>query len=148
MSARCSLSSVILLYATNRNVPYFEGRFVSTTRWTSVSLRMRYSIRARTEIIFKLNFLAMILSLGSRAIVPSSSRISQSTAAGKSPDNLHRSIAASVCPARRSTPPSIARSGKICPGLAKSSAFAFGSASALTVAARSDVETPVVVPWM
>src|SRR5918997_1450859 len=48
---------------------------------------------------------------GTRAIVPSSFMISQITPAGLSPASLERSTAASVCPARCSTPPPLARSG-------------------------------------
>ena len=49
-------------------------------------------------------------------MVPSSLTISQITPAGGSPASAARSTAASVCPGRRSTPPSPARSGNTWPG--------------------------------
>ena len=56
-----------------------------------------------------------------------------------------RSTAASVWPARTSTPPSRARSGNMCPGRARSAGFVAGSMAASTVAARSAAEMPVLV---
>ena len=56
-----------------------------------------------------------------RAIVPSSLRISTMTAAGSSPASRARSQPASVCPARVSTPPGCAISGKMWPGWRRSS---------------------------
>ena len=57
-----------------------------------------------------------------------------------------RSTAASVWPARTSTPPSRARSGKMWPGRARSDGLVFGLIAARTVAARSAAEMPVLVP--
>ena len=57
-----------------------------------------------------------------------------------------RSIAASVCPVRRNTPPSLARSGNICPGLPKSKGLVSGFTKACIVLARSKAEIPVVQP--
>ncbi len=54
-----------------------------------------------------------------RAISPSSRMISQITPEGFSPAIRARSTEASVCPARTSTPPLRARSGKTWPGRAK-----------------------------
>ena len=54
-----------------------------------------------------------------------------------------RSTAASVCPGRRSTPFWRARRGLMCPGRPRSQGRVAGSASALSVAARSWIETPV-----
>eukprot|EP00967_Tisochrysis_lutea_P136881 scaffold244771_cov26-Tisochrysis_lutea.AAC.2 len=71
---------------------------------------------------------------------------SHSTPAGCSPARRQRSPEASVCPSRSSTPPSLARSGKTCPGLLKSLGPLFGSASARIVLARSAAEMPVEVP--
>ena len=65
-------------------------------------------------------------SSGSRAMVPSSRAISTMAAAGRSPASRARSTPASVCPARTSTPPGRARSGKTCPGRTKSAASAVG----------------------
>ena len=77
---------------------------------------------------------------------PSACMISQITPAGNAPASFARSTAASVCPARFSTPPSWARSGNTCPGIPKSSGFEEGSVTAFTVAARSCALVPVVVP--
>jgi hypothetical protein len=49
-------------------------------------------------------------------MVPSSFMISTSTPAGLNPASRAKSIAASVCPALRNTPPFFALRGKICPG--------------------------------
>ena len=58
---------------------------------------------------------------------------------------LVRSTAASVWPARWSTPPR-ARNGKICPGCTRSSGTAVGSAMVWIVLARSLALMPVVIP--
>ena len=79
-------------------------------------------------------------------MVPSSFIISTKTPAGSKPANLAKSIVASVCPVRRKTPPFLARKGKICPGLPKSSGFVSGFIKACTVLALSDAEIPVVQP--
>ena len=83
---------------------------------------------------------------GSRAIVPSSFITSQITAAGTSPAIAVRSQPASVWPARISTPPSCACSGKMWPGCTRSDAFASRATAACTVRARSAAEMPVVTP--
>ena len=56
------------------------------------------------------------------------------------------STAASVWPARTSTPPSRARSGKTWPGVAMSCGPERGSIATATVRARSCAEMPVVTP--
>ena len=65
---------------------------------------------------------------------------------GCNPARRARSTAASVCPGRRSTPFSRARSGLTWPGRPRSDGRVAGSASARIVAARSWIETPVVQP--
>ena len=52
-------------------------------------------------------------SWGRRAMVPSSFMISTISAAGSKPAMRARSTPASVCPARRKTPPGLATSGKM-----------------------------------
>ena len=79
-------------------------------------------------------------------MVPSSFMISQITADGLVPAMLARSQPASVWPARISTPPSTACSGKIWPGCTRSLALASGATAACTVRARSAAEMPVVTP--
>ena len=83
---------------------------------------------------------------GTRAMVPSSFITSQMTPAGMNPAMRARSTEASVCPARTSTPPLRARSGKTCPGRAKSFAVDAGSIATRIVCARSAAEMPVVTP--
>ena len=79
-------------------------------------------------------------------MLPSSLRISQITAAGVSPAAAARSQPASVWPARISTPPFCAVSGKICPGCTMSSGRALRATAAWMVRARSAAEMPVLTP--
>ena len=83
---------------------------------------------------------------GRRAMVPSSFMISQMTAVGEHPAIAARSHPASVWPARISTPPSTACSGKMWPGCTRSCAVAFLATAACTVRARSAADMPVVTP--
>ena len=83
---------------------------------------------------------------GIRAMVPSSFMISQITAAGVRPASAVRSQPASVWPARMSTPPFWARSGKMWPGFTRSDGFAFLAAATWIVRARSAAEMPVETP--
>jgi len=107
----------------------------------------RYEIRLLIVIILSLYFLAIPISSGSLAILPSSFIISTSAPPGLSPASRVRSIAASVCPGRRRTPFVFAFSGKMCPGLPRSSGLVSGSTNALIVLALSGAEIPVVQPW-
>ena len=66
--------------------------------------------------------------------------------ASSKPAIRDKSTAASVCPARLSTPPFLALSGNICPGFPNSSGLVLGSIIAKTVLARSPAEIPVVQP--
>ena len=79
-------------------------------------------------------------------MVPSSFMISQITADGLRPASRASSTAASVWPARTSTPPSRAISGKMWPGIDRSARVAAGSIATWTVRARSAAEMPVVTP--
>ena len=79
-------------------------------------------------------------------MVPSSFMISTIIAEGSSPARRARSHPASVCPARVSTPPGCAITGKMCPGCRRSSGRAFGFTAVMTVCARSCAEMPVVTP--
>ena len=79
-------------------------------------------------------------------MVPSSFMISQITPPGSSLARRARSTAASVWPARTSTPPSRARSGKTCPGRARSRGRHPGRMAVRMVCARSAAEIPVVTP--
>src|SRR6476469_1627006 len=81
-----------------------------------------------------------------RAIVPSAFISSHSTPPGVSPARRVRSIAASVCPRRSSTPLGRARSGKMWPGRTRSSGPLSGSIATWMVRARSAAEMPVVTP--
>ncbi len=83
---------------------------------------------------------------GTRAMVPSSFMTSQMTAAGCRPARRARSTPASVCPARSSTPPGWAMSGKTWPGWTRSCGPHSGSTATWMVRARSAAEMPVVTP--
>ena len=83
---------------------------------------------------------------GTRAIVPSSFMTSQITPAGFSPARRARSTAASVWPARSSTPPGRLLSGNTCPGWTRSRGRLAGSIATWIVCARSCAEMPVVTP--
>src|SRR6185369_14762488 len=89
---------------------------------------------------------ANAVSSGMRAIEPSGFMISQMAAAGVRPASSARSHPASVCPARTSTPPFWAITGKMCPGCTMSSGFACLAVAARMVRARSAAEMPVVTP--
>ena len=118
----------------------------SEARWTSDSLRLRYSIRSAMVPILSLCSAANWRRSGRRAIVPSSRMISHSTAAGVSPARRARSQHASVCPARTSTPPGCAISGNTCPGWTMSAAVDFSEVAILMVNARSAAEMPLAMP--
>jgi len=79
-------------------------------------------------------------------MVPSSRMISQMTPAGASPASRARSTAPSVCPARTSTPPRRARSGKTWPGVTMSVGAASGRIAVRIVVARSIAEMPRPMP--
>ena len=78
--------------------------------------------------------------------LPSSFMISQITPPWRRPASRARSTAASVCPARTSTPPSRARNGKTWPGRTRSPGLLDGSMATRMVWARSAAEMPVVTP--
>ncbi len=83
---------------------------------------------------------------GTRAMVPSSFMISQITPAGFRPARRARSTAASVWPARSSTPPGRLLSGNTWPGWTRSRGRLAGSIATWIVCARSCAEIPVVTP--
>src|SRR3990167_5102133 len=126
-------------------MPNSVGSLALATRRTSDSVRIRCLIRSAMVIISRPCYRANFVSSGTRAMVPSSFMISQMTPAGYRPAIRARSTAASVWPARTSTPPGCARSGCTCPGRAKSPERDRGSMAASTVAALSYAEIPVVV---
>ena len=79
-------------------------------------------------------------------MVPSGLRISQITAAGVRPAMAVRSQPASVWPARTSTPPGTARTGKMWPGCTRSDGLASRATATWMVRARSAAEMPVSTP--
>ena len=83
---------------------------------------------------------------GTRAIVPSSFMISQTTPDGVKPASRARSTEASVWPMRSSTPPGFARSGKTWPGCTRSRCVESGWIATWIVWLRSAAEIPVVTP--
>src|SRR5438477_11791036 len=107
---------------------------------------MRCAIRSFTVMTRSPWRFAKRFSSGSRAIEPSGFVISQMTPTGASPAIRQRSTAASVCPARTSTPTSRDWSGKMWPGFTRSCALVRGSASTRIVRARSAALIPVVTP--
>ena len=116
-------------------------------RSISRSVRRRCSMRWAIVMSLSPCSAAYGTRSGTRAIVPSSLAISQITPAGISPARRARSTAASVWPARSSTPPGLARSGKTWPGLTRSSGPESGSMATMIVRERSGAEMPVVMPW-
>ena len=117
-----------------------------TTRSTSFSVRLRYSIRSATVTSFSPWRSQNSTRSGTRAIVPSSFMISHTTPADWSPASRARSTAASVWPERFRTPPGRARSGNTWPGLTRSRGSAVGSTATWIVWARSAAEMPVETP--
>ena len=79
-------------------------------------------------------------------MVPSSRMISQITPDGLSPARRATSTAASVWPARTSTPPGRATSGKTWPGETRASGPLAASIATAMVRARSAALMPVVTP--
>src|SRR4051794_40135305 len=140
------LSSTSDRKPTTLKSPKSVGSPVSTTRSTSLSWRRRYAIRSATVTIFRSCLRQYSSRSGTRAMVPSSFMISQITPAGLRPARRARSTAASVCPVRSSTPPSLALSGKMCPGWTRSRGRVSGSIATWIVCARSAAEMPVVTP--
>src|ERR671937_806024 len=126
--------------------PSAVGSCTVVMRSTSRSWPRRYSIRSATVTSFSPCRSQYGIRSGTRAIVPSSFMISHTTPAGISPANRARSTAASVCPARTSTPPSRARSGKTRPGWTRSAGLDDGSIATWIVRERSGAEIPVVTP--
>ena len=100
-------------------------------------------MRSAIEIMTRPCSSANARHCGARIIVPSSLTSSHSAPAADSPARRARSTAASVCPGRRSTPPSIARSGTTWPGRVSSHGSVAESESTLMVRARSSAEMPV-----
>jgi hypothetical protein len=76
-------------------------------------------------------------------MLPSSATTSPMTPTGASPASRVSSTAASVWPARSRTPPSTARSGRMWPGRMTLAGVDSGSASTLSVCARSEALMPV-----
>ena len=100
-------------------------------------------MRSAIEIITRPCASANARHSGARIIEPSSLTSSHSAPAGVSPASRARSTAASVWPGRRSTPPSMARSGTTWPGRVSSHGSVAESDSTLIVRARSSAEMPV-----
>ena len=99
-SATCCLPVSFSRNATALNSPYSVGSRTETTRSTSFSRRRRYSMRSATVIILMPCRSQNATRSGTRAIVPSSFMISQTTPAGLRPARRARSTAASVWPPR------------------------------------------------
>ena len=100
--------------------PYFVGILISTTLSTSFSFVLLYATKSAIVIILRWCSFANSINSGVLAIVPSLLIISHITPAGFNPASFGKSTAASVCPTRFKTPPDLAISGNICPGLLNS----------------------------
>ena len=85
------------------------------------------------------------ISSGVRIICPSSAMTSQQRPHSFMPARRIRSTVASVWPFRTRTPPFLATSGNMWPGLRKSAGLAFSSRHFMAVNDRSKAEIPVVV---
>ena len=129
-----------------RNSPNSVGSTVSAARSIWLSVRRMWAMRSAMEIIFRPCSSANRRQSGARIMVPSSLTSSAIAPAGDCPANRARSTAASVWPARRSTPPGTARSGKTWPGRVSSKGSVAESASTRIVWARSAAEMPVETP--
>ena len=103
-------------------------------------------MRSATVIIFRPWRAQYSTRSSTRAIVPSSFMTSQITPAGFRPARRARSTAASVWPARSSTPPGLLFSGKMWPGWTRSRGELSESIATWIVRARSGAEMPVVTP--
>ncbi len=95
-SARCGSWSTSDEYANRSNVPNSVGSFSAISRVTSFSRRRRYSIRSAIVHIFSACLSQNPRRSGSRAMLPSSFRISQITATSRNPASRHRSTLPSV----------------------------------------------------
>src|SRR6266481_5531385 len=112
----------------------------------SASHSHRYRANSVTLIILRSCLAQKRMRSGRRAMSPSSFTISQITPEGFNPPRRARSTAASVWPRRSNTPSRRARSGKMWPGLARSSGRVLGSIAARIVWERSYAEIPVLTP--
>ena len=127
------------------NSPNAVGSRTEVIRSTSFSVRRRYSIRSSTVTILSPCRSQYGIRSGTRAIVPSSFMISQTTPAGLRPARRARSTAASVCPragARRRGSPE----REDVAGLDEVAGPLVGSIATWIVCARSAAEMPVVTP--
>ena len=113
---------------------------------TNFSPARRNLINSSMVQILRRCFLPNFVNSGRRAIAPSSRIISQITPMGRQPASLTKSTAASVWPARCSTPPERARSGKMWPGCTRSSGTAVGDDMTSIVLARSAALMPLPMP--
>ena len=113
------------------NSPNSVGIGASANRRTSFSCLRRYRMRSAIVMNSRPCLSANFSSSGARAMsIFFSSTISHSTPAGYRPARRAKSTVASVWPARLSTPPSRASSGRMWPGRARSSGRVAGSTSA------------------
>ena len=131
--------------ATAVNSPYAVGRRTDVIRSTSRSVRLRYSIRSATVIIFRPWRSQYGIRSGTRAIVPSSFITSQTTPAGVQAGQageVDRGLG--LAGALQHAAPA-ARSGKTWPGWTRSWALV-GSIATWIVRQRSGAEMPVVTP--
>ena len=128
--------------------PTLVGIIVWAAFLTKLSVLSLYFTSAATVQIPIPCFFANFSREGILAMVPSSSMISQITPAGFIPARRARSTDPSVCPILTMTPPSLARKGKIWPGLAISLGVVSSATAVRMVVALSAAEIPVVTPFL
>ena len=112
-SAMCSSPLLCWRNGMRRKCPHSVGMSTSSPTSMIDSFFNLYVIRSFIVMMRNPHSSAIFCRSGMRAMVPSSFMISMRAPAGRSPARRQRSIVASVCPQRRSTPLSWAYSGLI-----------------------------------
>lgn len=133
----------LFLLSFRSSLPYYMLKFSSSFAWSRRYCAISTILVSTNPCCRQNRFNSGSLAI---SVGCSSETISHKMPAGPRPANTERSTAASVCPSRVNTPPSLDRSGKMCPGREKSVGLEFGSANKFTVLARSVALIPVVMP--
>jgi len=143
IKATCISLSISDLYVIVLKSPHFVGKIISEAFSINFSVLFLYFMSSSMANIFKLYFSESILRSSSLATSPSSLKTSHMIPTGSIPAIFSTSIAASVWPALLSIPPGFELTGKICPGIVKSSGFAFFEMKVFIVFSFSFTEIPL-----